>query len=119
MPAEPPMAVVSGGETTVRVTGKGRGGRNQELVLGAVEKLSGLEGVALLSIGTDGIDGVTDAAGAVADGQTLERALGEGMKPSDFLRDNNSYEFFRRLGDLILTGPTHTNVMDVQVAVAL
>ncbi len=119
VPAEPPMAVVSGGETTVRVTGKGRGGRNQELVLGAVEKLSGLEGVALLSIGTDGIDGVTDAAGAVADGQTLERALGEGMKPSDFLRDNNSYEFFRRLGDLILTGPTHTNVMDVQVAVAL
>ncbi len=119
VPAEPPVAIVSGGETTVRVTGSGRGGRNQELVLGAVEKLSGLEGAALLSIGTDGIDGVTDAAGAIADGRTLERALETGMKPSSYLRDNNSYEFFRKLGDLILTGPTYTNVMDVQVAVAL
>ncbi len=119
VPAEPPVAIVSGGETTVRVTGSGKGGRNQELVLGAVEKLSDLEGAALLSIGTDGIDGVTDAAGAIADGRTLDRALKAGMKPSTFLRDNNSYEFFRRLGDLILTGPTYTNVMDVQVAVAL
>jgi len=119
VPASTPAAVVGGGETTVRVTGPGRGGRNQELVLGAVEKLSGLRGVALLSIGTDGIDGVTDAAGAVADGSTLERAISLGLKPADYLKQNNSYEFFKRLGDLIFTGPTYTNVMDLFVAVAL
>jgi len=119
VPTSTPAALVGGGETTVRVVGSGRGGRNQELVLGAVEKLAGLQGVALLSIGTDGIDGVTDAAGAVVDGRSLERAISLGLKPSDYLKQNNSYEFFRRLGDLIFTGPTYTNVMDLFIAVAL
>jgi len=118
-PAPPPAAVVCGGETTVHVTGGGLGGRNQELVLGAVEKISGEEGICILSLGTDGIDGVTDAAGALADGHTYDRAMERGMDPSDYLKDNDSYNFFKELGDLIFTGPTLTNVMDVMVVVAL
>lgn len=113
VPISPPAAVLMGGETTVTVTGKGVGGRNQELVLGAVRHLAGLDGVAIASIGTDGIDGTSDAAGAICDGHTLERALREGLKPEDYLRNNDSYTFFSWLGDTITTGPTLTNVMDV------
>ncbi len=119
IPISPPAAVISGGETTVTVTGQGIGGRNQELVLGAVRQLSGLEGVALGSIGTDGIDGMSDAAGALCDGHTLERALKEKLKPEIFLKNNDSHTFFSWLGDTIITGPTLTNVMDVMGFVVL
>ncbi len=113
VPLSPPAAVLMGGETTVTVTGSGVGGRNQELVLGAVRHIAGLDGVAIASVGTDGIDGPSDAAGAICDGHTLERALAEGLKPEDYLRNNDSYTFFSWLGDTIVTGPTLTNVMDV------
>ncbi len=119
IPISPPAAVILGGETTVTVTGQGVGGRNQELVLGAVRPISGLKGVALGSIGTDGIDGVSDAAGAICDGRTLERALKEKLKPETFLKDNDSHTFFSWLGDTIITGPTLTNVMDVMGLVVL
>ncbi len=115
----PPVALLAGGETTVRVTGSGIGGRNQELVLGAVKKLAGLRGVVLTSVGTDGVDGVTEAAGALADGSTLDRAYSMGMDPDFYLENNDSNTFFGRLGDLVVTGPTLTNVMDVMVGVAL
>lgn len=113
VPISPPAAVLMGGETTVTVTGNGIGGRNQELVLGAVRHVAGLDGVVIASMGTDGIDGLSDAAGAICDGHTLERALKEGLKPEDYLRNNDSYTFFSWLGDAIMTGPTLTNVMDV------
>jgi len=113
--AERPLCVVSSGETTVRVRGSGRGGRNQEFALAAVELVSSLGSVAAASIGTDGIDGPTDAAGAIVDSTTRARAREGGLEPADFLRDNNAYAFFAALGDLILTGPTGTNVGDLQV----
>ncbi|MDK2373084.1 MAG: glycerate kinase [Candidatus Korarchaeota archaeon] len=113
LPLSPPAAVILGGETTVKVTGQGIGGRNQELVLGGVRTISGLEGVVMGSVGTDGVDGVSDAAGAIADGQTLGRALSEGLRPEVFLKNNDSHTFFSWLGDAIFTGPTMTNVMDV------
>jgi len=113
IPISPPAAILMGGETTVTVTGSGIGGRNQELVLGAVRHVAGLDGVAIASIGTDGVDGLSDAAGAICDGHTLERALKEGLKPEEYLRNNDSYTFFSWLGDTIMTGPTLTNVMDV------
>ncbi len=111
-----PIALVAGGETTVRVRGKGRGGRNQELVLAAAIELDGRRGVTVLSMGTDGIDGMTDAAGAVADSETVKRAKAAGMDPTKFLRDNDSHTFFEKLGDLIVTGSTGTNVNDVMLA---
>ena len=101
-----------GGETTVTVKGTGKGGRNQELVLAACPELDGRKS-ALFSVGTDGIDGQTDAAGAMADGMTLERARKMGLDPADFLERNDSYTFFKMLEDLIFTGPTGTNVMDI------
>ena len=110
-----PSCLVAAGETTVTVTGGGSGGRNQELALGAALALAGSEGVLLASAGTDGVDGPTDAAGALADGATLERAAALGLDPEAALGDNDAYPFFRALGDLIVTGPTGTNVMDVQV----
>jgi glycerate 2-kinase len=109
--------VIGTGETTVRVSGRGRGGRNQELVLAAVRALAGL-GVpaALLSGGTDGIDGPTDAAGAMADGLTLERGGQVGLHaPEEYLNENDSYRFFQGVGDLVVTGPTDTNVGDIQI----
>ncbi len=118
-PLSPPAVVLAGGETTVRVVGPGKGGRNQEVVLGAVEKIAGEEGICIASVGTDGVDGVTDAAGAIADGRTFERALSLGLKPSNFLSRNDSYHFFKALKDLIFTGPTLTNVMDVMGAVVI
>lgn len=118
-PIRRPAGVVAGGETTVTVTGKGRGGRNQELALSAALRISGLRGVAIASFSTDGVDGPTDAAGAIADGSTIERARGMGLSAEEYLLNNDSYAFFRHLGDLILTGPTGTNVNDVVVLVAL
>jgi len=114
-----PVCVVSSGETTVRVTGTGRGGRNQEFALAAAGELEGLApGVVLASVGTDGIDGPTDAAGAVVDGGTIERARRLGLDPMDFLQRNDSYAFFETLGDLIVIGRTGTNVGDLQVLLA-
>jgi len=111
-----PTCIVSSGETTVRVTGNGKGGRNQEFVLATVEPLaSAATMVALASVGTDGIDGPTDAAGALADDATMQRAAAAGLTAGAFLSDNNAYAFFDALGDLIHTGPTGTNVGDLQV----
>jgi hydroxypyruvate reductase len=112
-----PVCVIASGETTVTVTGKGKGGRNQEFSLAMAQSLSMLgPRVAAASIGTDGIDGPTDAAGAIVDPTTFERAAAAGLAaPEDYLTDNNTYEFFNRIGDLIRTGPTSTNVGDLQV----
>ena len=111
-----PACVVSSGETTVRVTGEGRGGRNQEFALACAELLADVAGpAALASVGTDGIDGPTDAAGAVVDSTTLERARAARLQPHVFLDRNDSYPFFQALGDLIQTGPTGTNVGDLQI----
>jgi len=111
-----PACVISSGETTVRVTGSGRGGRNQEFALTSADTLASFKTAALASAGTDGIDGPTDAAGAIADSTTLERARLRGLPPpANYLNDNNSFAFFDALDDLIRTGPTGTNVGDLQV----
>jgi hydroxypyruvate reductase len=102
-----------GGETTVTLQGEGRGGRNQEFVLGGAIALDGTERIVFLAGGTDGTDGPTDAAGAIGDGLTIARAKALGMNPFAFLKRSDSYHFFKPLNDLILTGPTRTNVMDV------
>jgi len=113
----PPLCMLSAGETTVRVAGSGRGGRNLECALGMVRRLSTLGRPAVgASVGTDGIDGPTDAAGAIVDTTTLSRAQAAGLDaPERYLDDNDSYVFFDRLGDLIRTGATNTNVGDLQV----
>lgn len=114
-----PFCVISSGETTVTVRGRGRGGRNQEFTLAMAGVLDELgKNVAAASIGTDGIDGPTDAAGAIVDSTTLQRAREAGLAVNDFLKDNNTYAFFERLDDLIKTGPTATNVGDLQVILA-
>jgi hydroxypyruvate reductase len=112
-PLKPPVCVLAGGETTVTLTGEGRGGRNQEFALAAGLAIAGLDGVVVLSGGTDGTDGPTDAAGAIVDGTTTARALKKGLDPKDFLRRNDSYNLFQQLDDLLMTGPTRTNVMDM------
>jgi len=111
-----PACVVSSGETTVRVTGDGKGGRNQEFGLACAGALEALGGTAVLaSVGTDGIDGPTDAAGALVDTTTVTRARAAGLQLQTSLERNDSYRFFEALGDLIQTGPTGTNVGDLQV----
>ena len=115
-PFDVPVCVVSSGETTVRVSGSGKGGRNQELALAAVGDLAAFGPDAVLaSFGTDGIDGPTDAAGALVDGGTLERARGLGLDPAALLTYIDNYLFFAALGDLFVTGRTGTNVGDLQV----
>jgi hydroxypyruvate reductase len=116
-PAKAPVCVISGGETTVTIRGKGKGGRNQEFVLAAAMALNGLPQVTVLSAGTDGTDGPTDAAGALADGLTLTRAKALNLSAGDFITRNDSYPFFEALGDLVMTGPTHTNVMDLRLMI--
>lgn len=118
-PVPKPAAIIAGGETTVTVIGGGRGGRNQEIALSAALKIRGLNGVAIASLSTDGVDGPTDAAGAIADGKTIARAEALGLRAEEFLADNNSYNFFSKLSDLIFTGPTGTNVNDVSVVIVL
>jgi glycerate 2-kinase len=108
-----PLCIVGAGETTVLVTGEGLGGRNQEF---ALAMLPLLDDAVFGSIGTDGIDGPTDAAGALIDATTMRRAAARGLDPMRYLRNNDSYHFFNALGDLVHTGPTGTNVGDVQVA---
>lgn len=107
--------LVSGGETTVTVRGGGTGGRNTELALAFAIEADGLRGVTLLSAGTDGNDGPTDAAGAFADGSTVTEARARGPEAGEYLEDNDSYSFFKAAGGLFVTGPTGTNVMDVQM----
>jgi glycerate 2-kinase len=114
-PLRAPACVISGGETTVTIHGEGKGGRNQEFALAAAIDLDGVPRTVALSGGTDGTDGPTDAAGALSDGATVTRASAAGMNARAFLADNNSYEFFDSLGDLIRTGPTGTNVIDVRL----
>ena len=118
-PVPKPAGIIAGGETTVTVTGKGLGGRNQEIALATVRNLKGMNGVVVASLSTDGVDGPTDAAGAIADGKTLVRAAKLRLTPEEYLAENDSYHFFSKLGDLIFTGPTGTNVNDVSVIVAL
>ncbi len=118
-PIEKPAIIIAGGETTVTVKGTGIGGRNQELVLSASMKIQGLKNVAIASIGTDGIDGLTDAAGAIADGKTVQRTFEANLDPEEYLVNNDSYNFFKKLGDFIFTGPTGMNIMDITIMVAL
>jgi glycerate 2-kinase len=113
-PLRPPACIITGGETTVTLRGNGLGGRNQEFVLAAAIDIAGLPNVVILSGGTDGSDGPTDAAGAIADGNTLERL----PSAREFLAHNDSYHYFQQLGDLLITGPTNTNVMDVRLILA-
>jgi glycerate-2-kinase len=110
---EKPWCFIAGGETTVILRGDGTGGRNQELALAAAMELSGMQDCLLMSIGSDGTDGPTEAAGAAVDGDTLRRAQEKKLEAADYLLRNDSYYFFKKLGELIVTGPTKTNVMDL------
>ena len=109
------VCLISGGETVVTVKGKGNGGRNMELALSFAIEIEGMEGITLLSAGTDGIDGPTDAAGAIVNGSTVIKAREMGLDPADYLNNNDSYNFFKEIDSLIITGPTGTNVMDMQI----
>lgn len=115
-PVAPPACIISGGETTVKVRGHGKGGRNQEFVLRAATEIEDLL-ITVLSVGTDGIDGPTDAAGAICDGKTMARARQLRLKATSCLDNNDSYNFFARLGDLMMTGPTGTNVSDIHIII--
>jgi glycerate 2-kinase len=113
LPIAPPACVLAGGEPTVTIRGEGKGGRNQELALACAISIDGWERIALLSAGTDGTDGPTDAAGAIISGLTCKDARQAGLDPYAYLASNDSYSFFESLGDLVKTGPTRTNVMDI------
>jgi hydroxypyruvate reductase len=114
-PIPAPGCIISGGETTVTIRGGGLGGRNMEFVLAAAMGVEGLDGITVLSGGTDGTDGPTDAAGAVADGSTVRNARAKGIDAARYLESNDSYHFFETTGDLLITGPTMTNVMDLRI----
>lgn len=120
---EEPRCLISGGETTVTVKGSGLGGRNQELALAFALEIEGMKGIAMLSAGTDGTDGPTDAGGAIIDGETVIEVKKFGLDPERYLNTNDSYTFFKKLdflsGDThhIITGPTGTNVMDMQIII--
>ncbi len=116
-PLAKPACIICGGETTVTVRGHGQGGRNQEIVLAAAIEIAGMSNVVVLSGGTDGTDGPTDAAGALADGNTLARAHQLGLEARACLANNDAYHFFQPLGDLLITGPTGTNVNDVTIVI--
>jgi glycerate 2-kinase len=109
------QCLIAGGETTVTVTGSGLGGRNTELALAFAQEIGGKQGITLLSAGTDGTDGPTDAAGAIVDGHTLLRAEAAGLNSRAYLENNDSYHLLEATGDLFMTGPTGTNVMDLQI----
>ena len=112
-PIKRPGALVVGGEVTVDVRGTGKGGRNQEVALAALDGIAGLKGVVVATLGTDGIDGNSPAAGGLVDGQSRDHAIQLGLPTREFMARNDSYAFFRRLGDSIITGPTGTNVGDI------
>jgi hydroxypyruvate reductase len=116
-PLKPPACVISGGETTVTMqNGSGKGGRNQEFALAAAIDIAGLENVLILSAGTDGSDGPTDAAGAVADGDTVRRSAASAEQA---LEEHDAYPYFEESGDLIRTGSTGTNVMDLHLILVI
>ncbi|NDJ75363.1 MAG: glycerate kinase [Chloroflexi bacterium] len=112
-PVEPPACLVLGGETTVTVRGDGTGGRNQELALAAAITIQGLDRVLIASLATDGTDGPTDAAGGLVDGTTVERGAALGLSAVKALANNDAYPYLERTGDLLVTGPTNTNVNDI------
>jgi glycerate 2-kinase len=114
---EKSVAVIADGEVSSPVTGHGVGGRNLSFVLDAVKKIAGRK-IAVLSAGTDGVDGCSPAAGAVADGETLARAQSLGLDPADYFRRSDSYTFFRALGDTIEIGPTGNNLRDLRILLA-
>ena len=114
-PLPAPAAIIGGGETTVTIKGTGMGGRNQEMALAASLWLKGKKNVAFISGGTDGTDGPTDAAGGVVDGDTVAELTAKGLKAEEFLANNDSYNALKAVNGLIMTGPTGTNVMDIQV----
>ena len=114
-PVRRPACLISGGETTVTIRGDGLGGRNQEFALAAAIQMDGLDGAVVLSAGSDGTDGVTDAAGGIVDGSTIQRGRAKGLDAAAFLTGNDSYRFLKATDDLLITGPTFTNVMDLQV----
>jgi hydroxypyruvate reductase len=113
--ASRPACFLSGGETTVTVRGGGMGGRNQEFCLAAAVEIEGMDGVVILSGGTDGTDGPTDAAGGIVDGSTIDRGRAKNFNAAEYLARNDSHNFLRATGDLLVTGPTLTNVMDLQI----
>jgi glycerate-2-kinase len=115
----PPIGIVTGGETTVKVIGNGKGGRNQELSLSAANKISKIKGISIASFSTDGIDGPTDAAGAIIDSGTIARSQKLKLNYKEYLKNNNTYTFFSLIGDLILTGYTGTNINDITISVIL
>lgn len=114
-PIAPPACLLSGGETTVTIKGDGLGGRNQEFALAAAIDIRDENMMVVLSGGTDGTDGPTDAAGAGVDTSTFKKALDAGLSPYTYLDNNDSYHFFTQSGELLMTGPTGTNVMDLRV----
>lgn len=116
-PINAPACVLMGGETTLEVKGKGLGGRNQEFALWAGLEIGEKKGITILSAGTDGTDGPTDAAGALADSNILKKANAKNLDPRAFLQNNDSYHFFESIGSLFKTGPTGTNVMDIAVGI--
>jgi hydroxypyruvate reductase len=111
------VAVIADGELSSPVTGDGIGGRNLAFVLASVKKIAGRK-IAVLSAGTDGVDGSSPAAGAVADGETMSRAQSQGLDPAEYFRRSDSYTFFRKLGDAIETGPTGNNLRDLRIILA-
>ncbi|MBA4418033.1 MAG: glycerate kinase [Syntrophus sp. (in: bacteria)] len=111
------ICLISGGETTVKVTGSGIGGRNMELALAFAIEVEGIEGITFLSAGTDGTDGPTDAAGAIVDGSTPAKGRAKGIDPFQYLNNNDSYSFFKEIDGLFVTGATGTNVMDLQIII--
>ncbi len=117
-PLSPPACILSGGETTVKVVGNGKGGRAQEFALASACEIDGVSDVAVLCAGTDGTDGPTDAAGAFADSTTIPRAADADLDPDAALANNDAYPFFQTLDDLLVTGPTKTNVMDLRILLA-
>lgn len=115
-PIAAPCAVIAGGETVVRVTGKGKGGRNQELALSACRGIRGLRDVVVVSVGSDGTDGPTDAAGGIVDGTTAKALEASGLDVEAVLRDNDAWTALKAVDSLVITGPTGTNVNDVSFA---
>ncbi len=115
-PVKAPCALIAGGETVVHLTGHGRGGRNQEFALAAAENISGVDGIVIASLGSDGTDGPTDAAGGIVDGKTAAILKSKGINISDVLKENDAYNALKAADALLMTGPTGTNVNDVAIA---
>ena len=113
LPLHPPCALICGGETIVHITGKGKGGRNQELALAAAEGISGMDGIVIAAVGSDGTDGPTDAAGGIVDGGTKALLASQGISIPAVLSENNSYHALAAANGLVFTGPTGTNVNDL------